>query len=129
MKLLRFQIPLLYLASLLLAGALHCVPLAGDPGQHAALDHAAHHAETAAVHDCPEGDVVCACGEADPVVQLLLAKSRDVPSGKKVGPVPEIATVSPAAPVHVALADPPERKAHRVSAYDGIHGRAARLLI
>ena len=129
MKLLRLQIPLLYLASLFLVGALHCVPLTGAPGQHAALDHAAHHAETAAVHDCPEGDVVCACGESDPGVQPLLAKSRDFPLGKKMGPLPDVATFCPVAQIHVVLGDPPERKAHHVSAYDGIHGRAARLLI
>lgn len=129
MKLLRLQIPLLYLASLFLAGAVHCAPLAGDPDRHAAMDHAAHHAAMAAVHDCPEGDVVCACGETDPGVQPLFAKSRDFPSGKKVGPVPDIAVFSPAAPACIASDDPPERETHRVSAYDGIHGRAARLLI
>lgn len=129
MKLLRLQIPLLYLASLFLAGALHCAPLAADFGHHAAMDHAADHAATAAVHDCPEGDVVCACGDSDPGVQPLLAKARDFPSGKKVGPVPDLAALSPAAPVRIALGDPPDREAHRVSAYDGIHGRAARLLI
>ena len=129
MKLLRLQIPLLYLASLFLAGALHCTPLAGEPGQHVTPDHAEHHVDTASVHTCPEGDLVCACRDNDPGVQPLFAKSRDFPSGKKMGPVPDIATVSPAIPFRIALGDPPERKAHHVSAYDGIHGRAARLLI
>ena len=129
MKLLRLQIPLLYLASLFLAGALHCAPLAGDPDRHAAMDHGAHHAGTAAVHDCPEGDVVCACGEAEPAVHPLLAKARDFPSGKKMGPVPDIEVFTAAMPVLPVSGDPPERRTHRASAYDGIHGRAARLLI
>ena len=129
MKLLRFQIPLLYLASLFLAGALHCAPLAVEPGQHATLDHAAHHAETATVHACPEGEAVCACGEADPAAHPLLAKSRDFPSGKKAAPAADIAVFTTAVPVRLVSGDPPERRARHVGAYEGIHGRAARLLI
>ncbi|MEQ9151469.1 MAG: hypothetical protein RIF42_10170 [Parvibaculaceae bacterium] len=129
MKLVRLQIPLLYLASLFLAGALHCAPLAAESGQHAVLDHAAHHAETATIHACPEGEVVCACGEADPAVHPLLAKSRDLPSGKKAVQAPDIAVFAAAVPVLLVAGDPPERRARHVSTYDGIHGRAARLLI
>lgn len=134
MRWLRLQLPVLYLASILLAGALPCASHAAAheaaaPAPQAHLDRAHHAAHEAPEPPCHSGEALCGCEAVAERLQSAAANSRDemalaalAASGAEAAP-----GLAPL-PI-VQRSDPPERQSLLVSFYDGIHGRSARLLI
>ena len=134
MRWLRLQLPVLYLASILLAGALPCASHAAAheaaaPAHQAHLDHAHHAAHEAPEPPCHSGEAICGCEAVSERLQSAAANSRDemaaaVLAAKDAEAAPGLARFQSA-----GRGDPPERQSPFVSFYDGIHGRSARLLI
>lgn len=139
MKLLRLQVPLLYLASILLAAAMQCTPaMAVEAAAHDMHRPAAHegagHAHSApagkaAPAACASGETTCLCDGADEAGFPLSLKLRDLPAPHAViqtqWQMPEgLADIS-----SLAHADPPERHGLRKQAYADAFRRTGRLLI
>lgn len=134
MQWLRLQLPVFYLASILLAGALPCASHAAAheaaaPAHQAHLDHAHHAAHEALEPPCHSGEDLCGCEAVAERLQSATANSRDEMALAAIA-----ASGAEAAPVLARLpiiqgSDPPERQSLIVSFYDGIHGRSTRLQI
>lgn len=133
MRWLRLQLPFLYLASVLLAGALPCAghaaaDEAAAPAHQEHAHHAHHAAREAPEPPCHSGEAVCDCKAPAGETQAT-AKPRDEIAAAAL-PGSGGGTVPGHAFFQIAQRnDPPERPSLPVSLYDGIHGRAARLLI
>lgn len=131
---LRLQLPVLYLASILLAGALPCAShaAANEAGSAFAHQENQHHPQrsTGPEHEvpCHSGEVVCGCEAATERLQSAVANSRDEMAAPAIAH--DGAGIAEAeGHLPVSIGDPPERQSHSTSFYDGIHGRSARLLI
>jgi len=140
MKLLRLQVPLLYLASILLAAVMQCAPVAAaqplavhEEHRSAVHDHSAH-AHSAPVEEqtppsCSGDEATCLC---DRTVEASFA-----PSLKLHGlPVPHAVTQTqwqmPELVAEIRLlphADSPERQRRHKQAYADAFHRTGRLLI
>lgn len=134
MQWLKLQLPVLYLASILLAGAL---PWASHAATHEAAapahrDHL-HHSEHN-VHDAPEarchsGEALCGCEGAAGKLHSAVTKPRDETAGAALA-ADSAKPLAALAQFRIAQrSDPPERQSLFTTFYDGIHGRSARLLI
>ncbi|MFN4353344.1 hypothetical protein [Parvibaculum sp.] len=134
MRWLRLQLPVLYLASILLAGALPCASHAATheaaaPAHQGHLLHSEHDAHVTPATPCNSGEALCGCEGAAGKLQSAVAKPRDESAGAALaadsaGPLAGLAQFQIA-----QRSQPPERQSLFTTFYDGIHGRSARLLI
>lgn len=134
MQWLRLQLPVLYLASILLAGTLPCASHAAAheaaaPAHQDHLHHSEHDAHDAPGTPCHSGEALCGCEGAAGKLQSATTKPRDETAGvafaaDSAGPLAGLAQFQIA-----QRRDPPERQSLFTTFYDGIHGRSARLLI
>ena len=134
MRWLRLQLPVLYLASILLAGALPCADHAAAheaaaPAHQGHLDHAHHAAHELPEPPCHSGEAFCGCEAVAEQLQPAAAKPRDEMAAAALAADGAEAAPGLAPLPIVRRSDPPERQSLLVSFYDGIHGRSARLLI
>ncbi|MBC7102186.1 MAG: hypothetical protein H5U13_03005 [Parvibaculum sp.] len=138
MRWLRLQIPVLYLASVMLATVLQCVPAS------AAQMPAAHHAaathrheghghstplEQHGSHPCHGSDLTCLCDRADVASLVTHFKSRDLPEAKVLiqlrWQTPDTGLALQPSP----SVKPPENRLLRKRAYTDAYRRSGRLLI
>lgn len=134
MRWLRLQLPVIYLASILLAGALPCASHAATreaaaPAHQNHLHHSEHDAHDTPEAPCHSGDALCGCEAVAERLQSAAANSRDEMAGAALAANGAEAVPVPARFQIAQRSDPPERKSLFTTFYDGIHGRSARLLI
>jgi hypothetical protein len=131
---LKLRFPVLYLASILLAGALPCASHASAHEAPASAHQDHFHHGYHAVHEAPEppchsGEALCGCEDPAGKLEPALTTPRDESAGVAFA-ADSAKLLGDFARFRIAQrSDPPERHSPSASSYDGIHGRAARLLI
>ncbi|MEP2829878.1 hypothetical protein [Parvibaculum sp.] len=145
MKFLRLQVPLFYLASILLAALMQCAPVAAaqplavhEEHRSAVQDHSVHghsvHGHSAPVEEqtppsCPGDEATCLCDRTVEASFEPSLKLRGLPAPHAViqtqWQMPDLVAEIRTLP----HADPPERQGRHKQAYADAFHRTGRLLI